>query len=101
LSNAIKYTHINGQINFIVEKEQIYAKITVADNGIGVKPDHICHLFDLTQKYSMQGTANEHGTGLGLIICKEFIEKQGGKIWVESEFGKGSRFSFTIPLYIY
>ena len=69
------------------------------DNGIGIKPDVLNKLFDISKLQTTIGTAEEKGTGLGLILCKEFIEKHGGNIWVESEHGKGSKFKFTMPIY--
>jgi signal transduction histidine kinase len=71
--------------------------MSVRDNGIGIKPDVLRILFDKTAPYTTRGTANEKGTGLGLILCKEFVEKNGGKIWVESDDDKGSTFWFTVP----
>ena len=59
--------------------------ISVSDNGIGIKPDNLTKLFDISQVLTTTGTAEETGTGLGLLLCKEFVEKHGGKIWVESE----------------
>ena len=73
------------------------AYISVSDNGIGIKPENLSKLFDMSQTHSTKGTADEKGTGLGLMLCKDFIEKHGGKIWVESEVGKGSTFKFSIP----
>lgn len=98
VSNAIKYTNNKGIINIFAEKNADNVIITVSDNGIGMDKNSIVKLFELTQKQSTSGTADEKGTGLGLIICKEFIEKHNGKIWAESEFGKGSDFKFTIPI---
>jgi signal transduction histidine kinase len=69
----------------------------VSDNGIGIKPEVKEMLFEKTSGYSTRGTANEKGTGLGLILCKEFIEKNGGRIWLVSETGKGTTFYFTLP----
>ena len=71
--------------------------VSVKDTGIGMNKDTIIKLFRIDQNNSSLGTSNEKGTGLGLILCKEFIEKHGGKIWAESEEGKGSTFSFAIP----
>jgi len=72
--------------------------ITISDNGIGIEPDTRNKLFDISKKITTDGTENEKGTGLGLLLCKEFVEKHNGKIWVESELGKGSDFKFTMPL---
>ncbi|NPD48257.1 sensor histidine kinase KdpD, partial [Lentimicrobium sp. S6] len=71
--------------------------ISVSDTGIGIPKDRIEKLFTLSESYSTKGTNNEEGTGLGLILCKEFVEKNGGKIWVESKLGVGSKFIFTLP----
>ncbi|MEA3451075.1 MAG: HAMP domain-containing sensor histidine kinase, partial [Bacteroidota bacterium] len=79
------------------KNEQQFIKITVKDNGIGISKEIQSKIFDLGENTSTQGTENETGTGLGLILCKEFTEKHGGKIWVESEIDKGSLFCFTIP----
>ncbi|MBA4145960.1 MAG: histidine kinase, partial [Cytophaga sp.] len=68
----------------------------VTDNGVGISPEVQSILFEKTSGYSTRGTANEKGTGLGLILCKEFVEKNGGTIWLESTIGKGSTFYFTI-----
>jgi signal transduction histidine kinase len=71
--------------------------VAVSDTGIGIPKNTIGRLFQLDQNITTPGTQNEQGTGLGLILCKEFIEKHGGKIRVESEPGKGSTFYFNIP----
>lgn len=71
--------------------------VSVKDSGVGIPESRIGNLFRIDQSYSTPDTNNEMGTGLGLILCKEFIEKHGGTIWVESEEGKGSTFSFTLP----
>jgi PAS domain S-box-containing protein len=96
ISNAIKFTHPGGKINISAEKKEELT-VSVSDNGIGIPKNRIEQLFRIDENYSTSGTQNEKGTGLGLILCKEFIEKHGGKIWVESEEGKGSIFHFTLP----
>jgi signal transduction histidine kinase len=98
VSNAIKFTNDGGQIEITAGRTQTSITITVADNGVGIKPENIDHLFDFTQMHSTNGTAAEKGTGFGLLFCKEFIEKHSGKIWVESELGKGSKFNFMLPM---
>ncbi len=109
VSNAIKFTNVGGIINVSVNKlEDLemkkmdsaysnYQIVSVSDTGVGISKNNMGKLFDLTQKYSTRGTLEEEGTGLGLIICKEFVEKHGGTIWAESESGKGSKFYFTLP----
>jgi PAS domain S-box-containing protein len=98
VSNAIKFTNKNGAINISAEENSGNVTISVSDNGIGIPPDNLVKLFDITQVLTTKGTAKETGTGLGLLLCKEFVEKHGGKIWVESEEGKGSDFKFTLPI---
>ena len=97
ISNAIKFTKNNGQVDISVKQDQPDLVISICDNGIGIEPDILNSLFEISQISTTKGTANEKGTGLGLILCKDFVEKHGGKIWAESEGGKGSIFSFTIP----
>lgn len=74
-----------------------YITISVSDNGVGIHPDVLGRLFRMSDVQTKKGTANETGTGLGLLLCKELVEKQNGKIWVESEAGRGSDFKFTLP----
>lgn len=97
ISNAIKFTNTGGQVVVSAEQKEDNWLITVSDNGIGISKDGIKKLFRIEETISTAGTSNEKGTGLGLILCKEFIEKHSGKIWAESEFGRGSKFYFTIP----
>jgi two-component system, sensor histidine kinase and response regulator len=97
LNNAVKFTHKNGKILVTATKCNGDLIITVKDNGIGIPPTEIDKLFRVDAHYTNLGTAQERGTGLGLLLCKEFIEKHGGRIWVESSDGKGSEFKFTIP----
>ncbi len=98
ISNAIKFTPDNGQINTIAYENLNELKFSIIDTGIGIKEECCSKLFRLDSHQTSKGTNQEQGTGLGLILCKDFIEAHQGKIWVESEFGKGSTFSFTIPL---
>jgi signal transduction histidine kinase len=95
ISNAIKFTHKGGKI--LIDAKNKLIEITVKDNGIGIPKEIQSKLFDIDENKSTQGTENETGTGLGLILCKEFVEKHGGEIWVESEVDKGSKFIFTLP----
>lgn len=97
LTNAIKFTNDGGEIIVAAEEKGNEIIVSVKDNGIGMTDDIQKKLFDKVNPYSTRGTANEKGTGLGLILCKEFVEKNGGRIWVESNLDKGSTFWFTLP----
>jgi PAS domain S-box-containing protein len=98
VSNAIKFTSNGGSIDIHAEQNLEYITITVSDNGVGISSANLTKLFDVGQVLTTKGTADEKGTGLGLLLCKEFVEKHGGNIWVESEVGKGSDFKFTLPI---
>ena len=97
LNNAIKFTYKGGIINVFTWTKNNFVEITVSDNGIGMSEETIKQLWDLGNPVTTKGTDNEDGTGLGLIICRDLIEKHGGKIWVKSEPGKGSDFTFSLP----
>ena len=97
ISNAIKFTHKNGKVDVEVKIENHHTNLSVSDTGIGMSNEIIGKLFKIDANLSTRGTENEKGTGLGLILSKEFVEKHGGKIWVGSEKGKGSVFRFVIP----
>jgi signal transduction histidine kinase len=97
MTNAIKFTNDGGRVVIGAQEKPTEWLVSVNDNGVGMNRDVLKMLFDKTAPYTTRGTANEKGTGLGLILCKEFIEKNGGKIWVESSEGKGSTFFFTLP----
>lgn len=97
ISNAIKFTHEGGIITIQNQTTENAIKITIADNGVGIAPERIPDLFHVEKNYSTPGTANEAGTGMGLPLCKEFVTKMGGEIWIESQPGKGTYISFTIP----
>ena len=98
ISNAIKFTNSNGKIDIHTIQKQNMVEITISDNGTGMSRDKCNNLFNIGTDTIARGTAGEKGSGLGLLVCKEFVEKQGGKIWVESELGEGSDFKFTLPL---
>jgi len=102
IANAIKFTEPGGKIMISAEVKRNGLTVSVADSGIGIPKNRIETLFSIDESYSTPGTNNEKGTGLGLILCKEFIEKHGGRIWVESNRDgssgkKGTSFHFTIP----
>jgi two-component system, sensor histidine kinase and response regulator len=96
VSNAIKFTPDHGEVTVDARVVDETVKVVVQDNGKGISREHIPKLFT-NSYFTTKGTANEAGTGLGLMLCKEFVQKNGGEIFVESEEGKGSTFSFTIP----
>jgi signal transduction histidine kinase len=124
ISNAIKFTNPGGEVTLKISQSESLAEsasndlklknkesanfqmnefsdfhiITLSDNGIGIAPDKASKLFEILQVHSTMGTANESGTGLGLLLCKGFVEKHGGRIWVESKEGKGSEFKFSLPI---
>jgi signal transduction histidine kinase len=97
ISNAIKFTMPGGEVIISVAEEQDEIIFSVRDTGVGIAKSSIGNLFRIDKSYSTFGTNKEKGSGLGLILCKEFVEKQGGKIWVESEEQIGSTFFFTLP----
>ncbi len=106
ISNAVKFTPRGGKVEIgVVNNKSEGSKLTggfleiyIRDNGIGISSDSISKLFKIDQKISQPGTEGEPSTGLGLLLCKDFVEKHGGKIWVESEVGKGSTFYFRLPI---
>jgi PAS domain S-box-containing protein len=98
LSNAIKYSYRCGKVIVRADVDDRGVIVSVKDNGIGIPEENIKNIFRIDVKYSVPGTEKEQGTGLGLKLCKEFVEKQGGKIWVESIENKGSEFKFSIPV---
>ncbi len=98
VSNALKFTKSNGKIDIYTLQSDNNVEIMVSDNGIGMTENIKNNLFQLGKQESCEGTAGEKGSGLGLVLCKEFVERHGGRIWVESELGKGSVFKFTMPV---
>ncbi|MBA4405965.1 hypothetical protein C0389_01695 [bacterium] len=99
IANAIKFTRDGGLIEIDSRIVRNFLEVSIMDNGIGIEPKNINKLFRIDESFSTRGTKNETGTGLGLILCKEFVEKNNGKIWIESEVGKWTKVKFTLPLY--
>jgi signal transduction histidine kinase len=97
ISNAIKYSFIGGEVTINATELKQFVEISVEDTGIGITQKDRKELFRRNEIHTTRGTNNESGTGLGLILCKEFVEKHGGTIRIESEPGKGSRILFTLP----
>jgi len=98
LSNAIKFTKNEGEIIISYKKQEKSVLFSIKDNGVGISAENQKNLFHIITNKSTDGTNNEKGTGLGLLLCKEFVTLHGGNIWVESELNKGSEFLFTIPI---
>ena len=97
LTNALKYTSRDGEVCLEADIQADSVRLLVKDTGTGIDPDGLRKLFLTNIRFSKEGTAGESGHGLGLVLCRELVEKNGGRIWVESEPGKGSSFFFTIP----
>lgn len=97
ISNAIKFSHKESAVQISVYREVAFVKVSVKDMGVGISEDKLQSLFDPEKHFSTTGTQNEIGSGLGLVFCKEFIEKNGGELTVESKVDSGSTFSFTLP----
>lgn len=97
IGNAIKFTDLTGRVTIKVQQRSDEIIVIVSDNGIGIEKETVDKLFKVKETESKRGTQNEEGSGLGLLVSKEFVILHGGKIWVESEIGKGSSFYFTIP----
>lgn len=99
INNAIKFTKESGEISISALEEKDFAKIKIKDSGVGMSTETLNNLFKMDAKKSTPGTNKEEGTGLGLLLVKEFVERNGGQIFVKSEPGKGSEFSFTLKLF--
>ncbi len=98
ISNGIKFSREGGTVTLTVKKNASFAEVTVQDTGVGIRREDLEHLFNIESISSTRGTAGEQGTGLGLTLCKEFVEKNGGVIYVESKLNEGSKFIFTLPI---
>jgi len=97
LSNAIKFSHEGSRIEIITKETGRFVQISVKDFGLGINQEEQNKLFQIGHNIARDGTANEKGTGLGLLVCKEFVDRHKGKIWLESEPGEGTTFFFTLP----
>ena len=99
LTNSVKFTKVNGCVAIGVDAlDGGFVRFVVEDNGVGVEPSLLPYLFDKHRKTSTKGTDGESGTGLGLPLCRQIVELHGGDIWIESDVGRGTRVSFTLPL---
>jgi signal transduction histidine kinase len=98
LTNAVKFTPREKKVEIKLKKSEEAIRVSVEDQGVGIPKEYLNKLFRIDEKIKSTGTDGEKGTGLGLIICREFVEKNGGEIFVRSEPGEGSTFSFTIPM---
>ena len=97
ISNAIKFTRNGGKVTVSAEQKNKHVHIMISDTGVGISTKKLPKLFRIDTKVSTAGTDDEKGSGLGLILCREFVEKQGGKISAQSQLGQGSQFMFTLP----
>jgi len=97
IGNAIKFTPSNGRVTVCAADQGSMIQVSVIDSGVGVPPEKLAHLFELMAGRSTDGTAGEKGTGLGLLLCKDLVEKHGGQLWVDSVVGQGTSFHLTLP----
>jgi len=99
IHNAVKFSHANSVVKIYSYEKEKFLVTSVEDQGVGISDEELSELFSINKQFNKTGTNNEKGSGLGLVLCKEFVEKNGGEIWVESEEQKGCKFSFALPLY--
>jgi len=97
VSNSLKFTPIGGRVSIAAKTIDNFVEVTIIDTGVGISEENMKKMFVKNEHFTTYGTNQEKGSGLGLTLCKEFIDRNNGKIWVESEFGKGSSFKFTLP----
>ena len=98
ITNAIKFTNPGGRILATAIRDTGCVKFCIKDNGVGMSQEIINDLFKTEKVITTKGTNSEVGTGLGLLLCKEFIDMHRGSIWAESQIGQGTTFFFTIPI---
>ena len=99
-SNALKFTPHKGQITISARPDRTslqFVEVAVSDTGVGISQEDLAKLFKPDGHHTTKGTAHEEGTGLGLIICREMVKRNGGRIWIESEIGQGTTVKFTVP----
>jgi signal transduction histidine kinase len=97
VANALKFTHPGGTITLEAHQEKAAVSVAVSDTGIGIPTEHLPDLFQIETKFRREGTHHEKGTGLGLLLCKEFVEHHNGRISIESEVGRGTTVRFSLP----
>jgi signal transduction histidine kinase len=100
ISNAVKFTARDGTVEVEIKLQPEFFEVLVKDLGVGISAENMQKLFRIDVKYKTTGTAGETGTGLGLVLCREFVEKNGGKIWCESQENSETTFHFTLPRYL-
>ena len=98
VSNAVKFSHSGSEVVIDTETRNNMAVVQVKDRGVGISPQDREKLFRIDVPFSTLGTSRERGTGLGLILCRDFVRKHGGEIWLVSELDEGTIFHFTVPL---
>ena len=98
MTNAARFSPDNAKIRVEAVKEENWCRVSVIDNGIGIKDEDQKRIFEPFYRLESPFIVEQNGTGLGLVVVKRIVEKHGGRIWVESEYGKGSTFYFTIPV---
>jgi signal transduction histidine kinase len=98
IANAIKFSFPGNDVIIKASTDNLFAYISVADTGVGIVEENLQKIFNISENIHTKGTAKEQGTGLGMILCKEFVEKQGGQIKVDSIVDKGTTINFTVPL---
>lgn len=100
IGNALKYSNVGGEITISGSEVKPFVEISIKDNGVGISMERQKNIFKAEAIHSIEGTLNEKVMGLGLLICKEFVEIHGGNIKIESKPYKGSKIKFTLPRYI-
>ena len=98
ISNAVKFSYKGGKVKVTATQVDHEVHISVSDSGVGISPERLSAFFEIDKRTNTAGTENELGTGLGLVLCKDFVTRHNGKIWAESTLDVGSSFTFSLPL---